>query len=296
MTTGLYWVSSAFNVDSAAWGPLWGVPATIALAMVLALFFGAGCALAMTAVDARRAPHPLVRRRACSCRNGCAAICCSAAFRGCCPATSGRRASRSRSSLRSIGIYGLSLLTLLVAAAPAAIADGGRAGRRFAPTLVAALARRPDLGLGRAASRARADRSARRAARRARRRFRLEPGREMGRASRSGMARARALSRRQRPARRAAPPSWCGPRAPFRSSTSSMLENPAFLDALGRGLGDRVLIVGPLRAASCSAEGIAYLQLCRNHRRRQRRTARQRANLRQASPRARAANTSRSGR
>ncbi|HJS79161.1 MAG TPA: hypothetical protein VJ748_00945, partial [Vitreimonas sp.] len=31
-TTGLYWVSSAFLVESDAWGPLWGVPATFALA------------------------------------------------------------------------------------------------------------------------------------------------------------------------------------------------------------------------------------------------------------------------
>ena len=39
-----------------------------------------------------------------------------------------------------VGIYGLSLLTLLLAAAPATIADGGAgAGRRFAPHIIAAL-------------------------------------------------------------------------------------------------------------------------------------------------------------
>ena len=39
-TTGLYWVSSAFLVDSQSWGPLWGAPATLALAAGLALFWG----------------------------------------------------------------------------------------------------------------------------------------------------------------------------------------------------------------------------------------------------------------
>lgn len=45
--TGVYWVAYAFQVDSQAWGPIWGVPATLALAAGLALFWGLGAALAM---------------------------------------------------------------------------------------------------------------------------------------------------------------------------------------------------------------------------------------------------------
>ena len=44
---GMNWVSAAFNVDSGTWGPLWGIPAALLLALLLALFWGAGCALAM---------------------------------------------------------------------------------------------------------------------------------------------------------------------------------------------------------------------------------------------------------
>ena len=51
LASGLYWVSSAFNVDSAAWGPIWGVPATLALVGGLALFWGAGCAVAILLFD-----------------------------------------------------------------------------------------------------------------------------------------------------------------------------------------------------------------------------------------------------
>ena len=56
LITGLYWVSSAFMVDSGAWGPMWGIPATIALAASLALFWALGCAaaIALWTTDIRR--------------------------------------------------------------------------------------------------------------------------------------------------------------------------------------------------------------------------------------------------
>jgi apolipoprotein N-acyltransferase len=44
--TGMYWVAFAFEVDSEAWGAVWGIPATLALAAGLALFWGLGAMLA----------------------------------------------------------------------------------------------------------------------------------------------------------------------------------------------------------------------------------------------------------
>ncbi|MGH6952138.1 MAG: apolipoprotein N-acyltransferase, partial [Vitreimonas sp.] len=134
MLTGLYWVSSAFNVDSSAWGPLWGIPATIALASICALFFGLGGALAMTAwtVDWRRIPWFAACLFVSEWLRGNLVL---GGFPWILPGyiwTPGEPISQLASL---VGIYGLSLLTLLVAAAPAALADSGRAGRRFAPLL-----------------------------------------------------------------------------------------------------------------------------------------------------------------
>jgi hypothetical protein len=151
LTTGLYWVASAFNVDSDAWGPIWGVPATLGLAASLALFFGAGALIAMHlwTNDVRRIAVDRDRRS--SSPNGCAAT-SSPASRGCCQPMSGRRASLISQLASIIGAYGLSLLTLLIAATPAALADRGQsAGRRFAPSLGVGIAHRHGVGVGRAA-------------------------------------------------------------------------------------------------------------------------------------------------
>ncbi|UPT62875.1 MAG: hypothetical protein M0D54_21550 [Hyphomonadaceae bacterium JAD_PAG50586_4] len=104
LTTGLYWVSSAFNVDSGAWGPIWGIPATLGLAAGLALFWGAGCALAMAfwTADARRIPWFAVSIFASEWLRGHL----FGGFPGFCRAMSGRPASQCRSSPRSSAFMG----------------------------------------------------------------------------------------------------------------------------------------------------------------------------------------------
>jgi apolipoprotein N-acyltransferase len=136
--SGLYWISSAFLVDSSAWGPLWGVPATLALAGGLALFWGLGCALAVAfwTRDWRRIAAFAVCAFVFEWLRGNILT----GFPWLLPGyvwTPGEPVSQLAAIL---GIYGLTLLTLLAAAAPATIADrSASAGQRFAPTLVAAL-------------------------------------------------------------------------------------------------------------------------------------------------------------
>ncbi|HRO02170.1 MAG TPA: hypothetical protein PLS69_00990, partial [Terricaulis sp.] len=137
--TGVYWISSAFLVDAQAWGPIWGVPAVLALASVLAVFWAIGCALAMTlwTKDVRRIPV------------FAAALFVTEWLRG--HVFGGLPwllpgyiwpAGEPVSQMASVfGAYGLSLVTLFLFAAPAAVADSGAsAGRRFAPMIVAGLA------------------------------------------------------------------------------------------------------------------------------------------------------------
>ncbi len=135
---GLHWVASAFQVDAQTWGPYWGIPAAAVLAAALALFWGAGCAVAMLlwTRDLRRI--------------GVFAACLFATewLRGnlfgglpwLLPGyvwTPGEPISQTASLF---GIYGLSLLTLFLGAAPAALSDGALGiGRRFAPVALAAL-------------------------------------------------------------------------------------------------------------------------------------------------------------
>ncbi len=257
MTTGLYWVSSAFNVDSAAWGPLWGVPATVVLCMVLALFFGFGCALAMTlwTADLRRIPWFAACLFVSEWLRGNLVL---GGFPWILPGyvwTPGEPISQLASL---IGIYGLSLLTLLAAAAPAALADSGQAGRRFAPLLIAALLVGMSWGWGvqRLASAP------------------IDPpgARPVVRVADSGLGQAAKWQNRPDQEWRvlrlyleaSAPPEdansgtilvW--PEGAIPVVNFFMLENPQFLDQLGGGLGDRVLIVGMTRR-EIRPEGVAY--------------------------------------
>lgn len=255
--TGLYWVAAAFNVDSDSWGPIWGVPATLGLAAGLALFFGIGAALAM----------PLwtkdIRRIAVF----AAAFFLSEWLRGhafggfpwLLPAyvwTPGEPISQLASL---VGAYGLTLLTLLIAAAPAVVADGGQtAGRRFAPVLVAALATGMAWGWG-----------ARHIAAAP-----VEPpgARPIVRVADSGLGQAEKWQNRpdqewrvlQRYLEASGEPSddnadtiviW--PEGAIPAINFFMLENPDFMSVLGHGLGDRVLITG-LNRREARADGVAY--------------------------------------
>jgi apolipoprotein N-acyltransferase len=244
MTTGLYWLSSAFNVDSGAWGPLWGIPATLALAAGMALFWGAGCALAAAfwTNDLRRLPIFALGLFATEWLRG-------HVFGGFPWLLPGYvwAAGEPISQLASLmGIYGLTLLTLLVAAAPAAAADGQFApAKRFAPVLVAALACGMAWGWG--------------ATRIASAPIDLPGAQPIVRVADAGISQAdkwryspdqewRVLARYLQ----ASGPSsdadaasiviW--PEGAIPTLNFFMLDNPQFIAALGRGLGDRALITG----------------------------------------------------
>ncbi len=243
LSTGLYWVSSAFLVDSDAWGPLWGIPAALALAGGLALLWGFGCALAMMFWTDGMRRLPVFA----------ACVFISEWLRGhlfgglpwLLPGyvwTPGEPISQLASV---IGIYGLSLLTLLAAIAPATVADGqSGAGRRLVPMLVAGLAMGMAWGWG-------AQRLAHAA---------IDPpgAQPIVRVTDSGMSQAekwaphsdqewrvlrRYLDASGPPGRgRAAIVIW--PEGAIPALNFFMLENPDFMDAVGRGLGDRALVLG----------------------------------------------------
>jgi apolipoprotein N-acyltransferase len=267
-TTGLYWIASAFMVDSNAWGPLWGIPATLALAGGLAIFWGLGCAMAVAfwTRDIRRIAAFAV----------CVLI--SEWLRGniltgfpwLLPGyvwTPGEPVSQLASLL---GIYGLSLLTLLAAAAPATVGDGRlSAGMRFAPVLVVALAFGLAWGWG-------AQRIANAAV--------DQPGaRPIVRVADSGISQAekwryrpdqewrvlqRYLEASEEPdVSRADIVIW--PEGAIPTLNFFMLDNEAFLAAIGQGMGDRVLVAGVTRCEprpACDAfmrgeGGVAGLRL-----------------------------------
>ncbi len=254
--TSLHWVSAAFLVDSSTWGPLWGVPAAVALAGGLAIFWGAGCAAAavLWTHDLRRLPL------------FAAALFATEWLRGhlfggfpwllsAYVWTPGEPISQLVSI---VGAYGLTLLTLLFAAAPASIADGQfSAGRRFAPVVIAALAVGLAWGWGaQRLARAPVD----------------PPGAQpIVRVADSGLSQAEKWARRSDQEwrvlqryldasgspedSRAAIVVW--PEGAIPVVNFFMLENPDFMAAIGRGLGDRVLIVGLTRRER-GPEGVLY--------------------------------------
>lgn len=244
--TGLHWVSSAFLVDSDTWGPAWGVPLTALLATAMAVYWGLGAALSMRlwTNDFRRI--------------AVFAVCMFAAewLRGHLFGgfpwllagyvwTPGEPISQSASVF---GIYGLTLLTLLAAATPATLADEGPAlGKKVTPILAAALCfglvwgwgvqrldgapeeppgakpvvRVTDSGLSQ------------------REKWRARPDQEW-------FVLGRYLEASGGPQQsKASILVW--PEGAIPTINFFVLENSRFLEALGRGLGDRALILGLTR-------------------------------------------------
>jgi apolipoprotein N-acyltransferase len=255
--TGLYWVSSAFNVDSDAWGPVWGVPATIGLAAGLALFFGLGALLSILlwTKDVRRIAAFAIGFFISEWLRGNVLT----GFPWLLPGyvwTPGEPVSQLASL---VGIYGLSLLTLLIAAAPAAIADGDAgAGRRFAPVLIAALLTGMGFGWG--------------AQRLASAPIDLPGAQPNVRVADSGISQAEKWENRPdqewRVLRRYLEAT--GPASDDNATTIVIwpegaipvvnfftLEDPNFVGAIGRALGDRVLITGVTRR-EMQTDGLAY--------------------------------------
>jgi apolipoprotein N-acyltransferase len=256
-STGLYWVSAAFNVDSSAWGPLWGVPATIALAAGMAIFWALGCGAAMTlwTNDARRLAWFVFCLTTTEWLRGNIL----SGFPWLLPGyiwTPGEPVSQLASI---IGIYGVSLLTLAVAAALAqTLHPSIGAGRRFAPAIVAALAIGMAWGWGaqRLAS-ARVD----------------PPGAlPIIRVADSGLSQAekwegradqewrvlRAYLAETGPPEDNAAAIVIWPEGAIPVVNFFMLENPEFMAAVGSALGDRVLITGLTRRQAASEGDVIY--------------------------------------
>jgi apolipoprotein N-acyltransferase len=254
---GLYWISSAFNVDSEVWGPVWGVPAVILLASGLALFFGLGAVLAMLfwTKDARRIAAFAVGFFIAEWLRGHVLT----GFPWLLPGYVWAPGEPISQLASLVGIYGLSLLTLLIAAAPAAIADGDAgAGRRFAPVLIAALLTGMGFGWG--------------AQRIASAPIDLPGALPNVRVADSGISQAEKWENRPdqewRVLRRYLDAT--GPASDDNATTIvvwpegaipvvnfSMLEDPNFVGAIGRALGDRVLITGVTRR-EMQTDGLAY--------------------------------------
>lgn len=254
--TGLHWVAAAFEVDSTAWGPLWGIPAAAALAAGMALFWGVGAALASAfwTSDVRRIAAFAAAMFAAEWARGHL----FGGFPWLLPGyiwTPGEPISQSAAF---IGIYGLTLLTLLFAATAATLADSNvSVGARVAPLMIAALA--IGLGWGWGAQRLAGAPS--------------EPGgaNAVVRVADSGLGQAEKWTARpdqewrvlQRyldvsggEDSRATVLVW--PEGAIPVINFFTLENPEFLDALGRGLGDRVLILGLSRREMHDGELMYY--------------------------------------
>ncbi|MBS0385828.1 MAG: apolipoprotein N-acyltransferase, partial [Proteobacteria bacterium] len=256
LACGLYWISSAFIARGAAFAP-WGIPATLALAGALAIFFAVGGAIAMAlwARDARRVLALAIGLFISEWLRGNILT----GFPWILPGyvwTPGEPVSQIASL---VGIYGLSLVTLAIAAAPATIADRMDGAKRFAPALAAALAVGMLWGWGaQRIAHAPVD----------------PPGAQpMVRVADSGLTQQAKWCEGGTMAQRYACASgqeWrvlqryldaSGPAEDSRTDilvwpegaipplNFFQLDNQTYLDALGRGLGDRVLIVGLTRCA-----------------------------------------------
>jgi apolipoprotein N-acyltransferase len=267
--TGLYWIASAFLVDADTWGIGAGAAAVLALAGGLALFWGVGCmlAIAVWTSDLRRAAVFAVSLFIVEWLRGNILT----GFPWLLPGyvwTPGEPVSQFASI---VGIYGVSLLTLLIAGAIATVSDGhSNAGRRFAPMIGAALVLGLIFGWG--------------AQRTSRAPINL-PGSELPvvRVADSGLSQAEKW--RYRPDQewrvlqryldvtgtqdesRAAIVIW--PEGAIPTLNFFTLDNPEFLNAIGAALGDRALVTGITRCEprpACDAfmrgdGGVAALRL-----------------------------------
>jgi apolipoprotein N-acyltransferase len=254
--SGLYWISAAFDVDSASWGPLWGIPATAALAGGLALFWGLGCALAINfwTNDLRRAPWIA------------ACLFVTEWLRGhvlsglpwLLPGyvwTPGEPISQLASL---IGAYGLTLLTLLAGAALACLSDHAASPvRRFGPTLATALLIGMAWGWGaQHLGAARVDPPGALPIVRVADAGMSQAEKWEGRTDQEWRVLARYLAVSGDPEQsRSEIVVW--PEGAIPVVNFFALENREFMDAIGQGLGDRVLIAGLTRREPI-ADGQAY--------------------------------------
>lgn len=243
-TTGLYWIASAFLVDPRTWGMAPGVLAVLGMALIiLAPFWMAGCFLAMLmwTRDWRRIAALALALGVTEWVRG-------HIFTGFPWLLPGYiwSAGEPVSQLASLfGIYGLSAVTLLIAAAPATAIDGGvNAARRFGPAVGAALVLGLAWGWG--------------AQRLATAPHDMPGALPVVRVTDSGLSQAekwqdrpdqewRVLAR-YLDASGAADTSHADiliwPEGAIPVVNFFTLENSDFLDAIGRGLGDRALIIG----------------------------------------------------
>lgn len=243
MVTGLFWLASAFNVESDVWGPLWGIPATIVLAGGMALFwaFGCGAAVLFWTRDWRRLPTLALALFATEWTRGHV----FGGFPWLLPGYVWSAGAPISQLASVVGIYGLSLVTLVVATAPASAADGqSSAAKRFAPLVCAALACGMAWGWG--------------ASRLAAAPISLPGAEPQVRVADAGLSQAdkwryspdqewRVLSRYLEVSGTAdanAAPILVWPEGAIPTLNFFMLDNPQFLAALGQGLGDRALILG----------------------------------------------------
>ncbi|MGE0830331.1 MAG: apolipoprotein N-acyltransferase [Hyphomonadaceae bacterium] len=254
--SGTYWVSSAFLVDSQTWGPLWGAPAALALGGGLALFWGAAFAfgIKLWTRDWRRI-------------GVFAGVAMIAEF------TRGNvfggfpwnlpgyvwPAGEPVSQLASIiGAYGLSALTLLLAAAAAPLADARPLPFRLGPALAACLGLGLAWGYG---VQRMADGPI------------LQPGETpIIRVADSGISQAdkwerrpdqewRVLSRYaavSEPAEESRAQIVVWPEGAIPAVNFLLLENPDMLERIGAIMGDRALIVGFTRRARAENGDVHY--------------------------------------
>ncbi len=254
---GMHWIASPFMVEPDSWGVAWAVPAVIAFAAGLALFYGAGAALAAPfwTRDVRRIPVIAVALTLSELARGHLFT----GFPWNLPAYVWEAGTPISQAAAFVGAYGLTAITLLIAAAPASVADSGPGmGRRFAPTLAAALV----FGLIWGAGQSRIARAPV-----------VLPGETpVVRVTDSGMTQAEKWTRRtdqewrvlarylsatgSADESRASIVIW--PEGAIPAVNFVMLENPEFLAAIGRGLGDRALIAGFARRAPAGETLVWY--------------------------------------
>ncbi len=244
--TALHWIAEPFLVDPEQWGLAWAIPAASIFAGGLALFWGAGAVLAVAfwTMDARRIPW------------FAAAFFLSEWLRGhlfgglpwILPAYIWVPGEPMSQTAALFGAYGLSALTLFLCAALAGVADThASAGHRFLPVLVAALI----LGAGWGWGRERITNAPVAAPGAAPVVVAVDTGWSQAekwaeRPDQEWRALARYLQE-SGPADENVDTILVWPEGAIPVVNFFPLENQQFLDAMGRGLGDRDLVMGVTR-------------------------------------------------